>query len=216
VFERLDASQDWVFLRYLDAALDVPGHLDALFERIVGDRPIGPSSPVPWALSAEDAARWSAERRSRLSELGDPIAADAAWLPWLAQLVGAQLDPQASESEQRDTIRYITSGWRAGTRLAIEDAARSTLTGTRYARLQPHYRPDAGTPTMWDATIITRVDETPDPATVLGVVLRKGVKPAGMVLWHQTYEATWDVLEAERSTWDDWSDTWQKIEETGL
>lgn len=206
IYRTMDARDaQWPLKRWLGAALHYQGQLDAHVTAWNGERPIGPADPEPWGLAPDELARWRDERRSVLSTLGDPMTADAAWLPWLAQLVGAVLDPAANEAEKRDTIRYATSGWRAGTRGAIADAARSALTGSRYARVVPHTKPsEAGglePGTIWDITIVTRIGETPDPEAVLGAVLRTGVKPAGVRLHHAVYEATWDQIEAVFPTW---------------
>jgi hypothetical protein len=218
IYRQLDAGQDWLLKRYLNCVLGAAGDIDDLVEAFRGSRAVGPATPEPWALSPDEMTLYRDARTSRLSSLGDPFAADAAWLPWLAQLVGVRLDPAASETEQRDTIAYATSGYKAGTKRAMEDAARSALIGSRYARCVPQYRPDGVTPGPWDVTIITRGSETPDPLAVVGAILRKGVKPAGVVLWTQSTQATWDTLEASRPTWADWeaSPTWTALEETGL
>lgn len=216
VYRRFDAEdQTWTLKRYIAAMFMQGGEIDDVIERIAGERPVGPATPEPWGLRGFELEQWRANRTSRPSALADPSQADAAWLPWLAQLVGATLDPGATEQEKRDTIRYATSGWRGGTRAAIADAAKTALTGTRYARVVPHMKPgmsgglQAGL--IWDITIVTRASETPDANAVLGAVLRKGVKPAGVVLWHAVYEATWDQIEAiypmwfmrEALTWDE-------------
>jgi hypothetical protein len=222
IYRHLDGRDaTWTFKRYLAGLTGVAGEVDDVVERIRGERPVGPALPEPWSLSPDELELWRAARRTRASALGDPLQADAAWLPWLAQLVGARLDPGASETEQRDTIRYATSGWRGGTRAAIADAARTALTGGRYARVVPHTVPGGSggitAGTVWDITIVTRVSETPDPGAVLGAVLRKGVKPAGAVLWHAAYEATWDQQEAVYPTWylrD--AATWDQLAEAGL
>lgn len=223
IYRRMDAADStWPFKRYLGGVLHYAGGVDATIEAVLGERPIGPPSPQPWGLAPDELGRWQANRVTRPSALADPGQAQAAWLPWLAQLVGARLDPAATETEHRDTIRYATSGWRGGTRGAIEDAARSALTGTRFVRAIPHAVPSENggiePGTVWDITIVTRTAETPDPAAVLGAVLRKGVKPAGAVLWHTPYQATWDQIEAILPTWTDWEEvgTWTGIEEVGL
>lgn len=215
------ADSTWSFKRYLGALLATAGEVGDVVELIRGERPVGPAAPEPWALAPDELEAWRAERRTRPSALGDPDQARVEWLPWLAQFVGARLDPAASEVEQRDTVRYATSGWRGGTRSAIADAARTALTGSKYARVVPHTVPsgagglEAGT--VWDITVVTRVSETPDAGAVLGAILRKGVKPAGAVLWHAVYEATFDQQEAVYPTWDlrD-AATWDELAEAGL
>lgn len=222
VFRTMDAVDlTWVLKRYLGGVLSPAADIDDMVIAITGDQPVGPAIPEPWGLPADELANWRGNRVTRPSALGDPDQANAAWLPWLAQMVGARLDPGASEEEKRDTIRFATSGWRAGTRAAIIDAARSALTGTKLASLYPHTKVtgggdlEAGTP--WDITIVTKTSETPDPDIVLGAILRKGVKPAGAVLWHKSYGTDWATLESLRPTWADWDGaTWTEIEETGL
>lgn len=216
-------SQDstWIFKRYLGGVLAVAGEVDDVVDNLIGSNPVGPVTPEPWALPGDELEQWRSARRTERSLLGDPASAPAEWLPWLAQLLGAQLDPSASVAEWRDTIIYATSGWRGGTRSAIADAAKTALTGTRYARIVPHYIPGMSggiTPgEIWDITIVTLSSETPDPGEVLGAVLRKGVKPAGVVLHHATYEATWDQQEAVYPTWADRdAATWDQLAESGL
>lgn len=210
----------WSFKRYLYAALRQAGEVDDMIDLIDGERPVGPATPEPWGLQPDELENWRAARRSRDSLLGDPANAPAAWLPWMAQLVGAKLDPAATEDEQRDTILFATSGYRAGTRGAIADAARSALTGTRNVQILPRKKPSGGVlidGSPWDITIVTKTTETPDVNAVLGAVLRKGTKPAGAVLWHYAFEATWNDVEAAYPTWADRdAQTWQQIEETGL
>lgn len=222
VFRTMDALDlTWTFKRYLGGMLSPAADIDTIIVALTGDQPVGPPTPEPWGLPADELETWRGNRVTRPSALGDPDQANAAWLPWLAQMVGARLDPGATEEEKRDTIRFATSGWRAGTRGAIIDAARSALTGTRNAQLYPHTAVDpslgliAGTP--WDLTIVTRSSETPDPNAVLGAVLRKGVKPAGVVLYHRAYEASWDTWEAVYPTWADFdAATWDERQEAGL
>ena len=223
VYRTMDAADStWVFKRWLGGVLTSGADVLDAIVAIRGDNPVGPSTPEPWALPADQLAVWRDNRLTRPSALGDPDQAEAAWLPWLAQMVGARLDSAATEEEKRDTIRYATSGWRAGTRSAIADAAKSALTGSRYARVIPHMKvnisDDLIDGSAWDIAIVTRDSETPDPALVLGAVLRKGVKPAGAVLWHKSYNASWDDIEAARPQWATGWDpaTWTEIEETGL
>lgn len=223
IYRVVDARDStWIFKRYLGGVLTVAGQIDDMVGSLGGSNPVGPATPEPWALSGSDLQQWRLARRNIRSLLGDPANAPAEWLPWLAQLLGARLDPAASEEEQRDTIIYATSGWRGGTRSAIADAAKTALTGTRYARIVPHHTPGLGgggiaPGDVWDITIVTLSSETPDPGEVLGAVLRKGVKPAGVLLHHSTYESTWDQQEAVFPTWADRdAATWDQLAEAGL
>lgn len=229
VFDRIpeayrtyDANSGYPFLLYIDAVTSKLGDIEAVIDRIRGLRPVGPASPEPWSLHPSLLADYRANRINHISELADPLLADAAWLPWLVQLVGGTLDPAASVAEQRDTIRYATSGWQAGNVASIQYAARTALTGSQYARVVPHVLADGSAGGPWDVVIITRTSETPDPTLVLGAVIRKGVKPAGVVLHHRPVEASWDQLEAARPIWDLWESdnlgvvTWDRMAETGL
>lgn len=220
-YRTFDSSDStWPFKRYLAGMLKVGGQVDDTMVGIDGDRPIGPAQPEPWALHPEELANWRAARLTRPSSLGDPTQAEAAWLPWLAQLVGAVLDPAASEQEKRDTIQFATSGWRGGTRSAIADAAKSALNGTKLVRVMVHTKTSGGSlvaGTAWDITIITRLSETPDVNAVLGAVLRKGVKPAGAVLYHYPATASWSAVTAAHHLWSSRpGKSWLEIEETGL
>ncbi len=221
IFRTLDAKDScWVFKRYLGAVLNLAGQVGDTVDDIAGNDAVGPDSPQPWGLPADELAAWQANRDQRASLLGDPINAPLEWLPWLGQLVGARINPTASEQEQRDTINFATSGYRGGTRQAIIAAARSALTGTQYATLLLHQKPDSGVivaGSAWDLTIITRPSETADSDEVLNAVNRKGVKPAGAKLWHHPYEASWTAVGADFPTWADWNTaTWRELGEAGL
>lgn len=229
IFDRLpqayrvaDAHGGYPLRLYIEAVTARLGDVQVVIDRITGQRPVGPASPEPWSLHPDMVEDYRANRVMRISELGDPLTADAAWLPWLVQLVGGTLDPAASVAEQRDTVRYATSGWKAGTRDSIQNAARSALIGSQYAKVIPHQLAD-GNPGQWyDVVVVTRSSETPDVSAVLGAVLRKGVKPAGVVLRHRPVGTTWNQIEALRPTWDDWENddqgavTWNRWEETGF
>jgi len=222
VYRTMDSRDStWVFKRYLGGVLSAAGEVGDVVDSLIGNNPVGPATPEPWALSGDELQQWREARRTVPSLLGDPVNAPAEWLPWLAQLLGSRLDATASEEEQRDTIIYATSGWRGGTRSAIADAAKTALTGTRYARIVPHFTPGVSggitAGEIWDITIVTLSSETPDPGEVLGAVLRKGVKPAGVVLHHATYESTWDQVEAVYPIWSDRdAATWDELAEAGL
>jgi hypothetical protein len=221
VYRTFDAlNSTWPFKRYLGAAMQQAGVIDDTIAAIAGDNPVGPATPEPWSLDGQELENWRAARRFRPSALGDPDQADAKWLTWLAQLVGARLDPAATETEKRNTIKFATSGWRAGTRQAIADAAKTALTGSKYAVVMPHKIPAVGGGVtdgdIWDVTIVTQTAETPDSAAVLAAVLRAGVKPAGVVLHVSDYGSTWDLIEAYYPTFDDIElADWDEIEQIG-
>lgn len=152
------------------------------------------------------------------STLVDPRVADIGWLPWLAQLVGVPLRPELSETEARDAVEFASAGWRAGTKQAVADAARSELTGTRFARVYDHSITEPGDGGQWDVLIVTRTSETPDVGAVLAAVERRAAKPAGVVLHHRAYEATWDTVSGTYPTWLtlEAAGAWDRIQEAGL
>lgn len=147
------------------------------------------------------------------SDLGDPTTADPEWLPWMAQLVGVKLEPGFTEQQARDAVLYASAGWRAGTKQAIADAAKSELTGTKYAAVYDHAITGPGNGGQWDVLIITRPTETPDPAKLLAAVVARGAKPAGVVLRHRAIESSWDTVESENPTWADITETWDELQE---
>ena len=200
-YRTADGGQvDWPLLRYLSLLGDQLGELSDLQTRIDYVAPDDGGAP------------------GDTSDLSDPATADQAWLPWLAQHLGVVLPPRLTEAEKRDAVAYASAGWRAGTKTAVADAAKTVLTGSKYARLYDHAttRIDAGTATVWDVLIVTRPSETPDVQAVLDTVVAKGAKPAGVELHHEAYSASWATLETQRPTWADWeaAGSWQNLEET--
>jgi hypothetical protein len=217
IYRTLDARNDYDLLRYIAAAVSFAGQIDDRIEEIRGARPVGPASPEPWDLEADELERWRAARQTRLSLLGDPVTAPPEWLPYIAQLVGAKLHPKASLQERRDTITAATSGYRAGTRAALADAVRSVLVGSQYVEIIPHMGQGGTDGTVWEITIRTRGTETPvSSAEVLEAVVRKGAKPAGAKLYHVTFGTSWDKIETTFPTAADWERPWSDIEEAGV
>lgn len=151
------------------------------------------------------------------SDLVDPRTADAAWLPWLSQLIGIDSSNLSTEQEFRDAISSASSGFRAGSRQSLEEAAKSLLTGSRYAKVFPFSTdgPNTGTGTQWDVLVVTKTSETPGTsAEMVDALKRKNVVPAGVVIWHKTYEASWDTTDT--LTWDQRdAKTWDEIESMG-
>lgn len=204
-FYRLaDAELDWPLLRFLSLLGDQLGELADLLERIDY---VGPDEGGEPGDS---------------SDLVDPSRADDAWLGWLAQLVGVKLAPRLTPTERRDAVLYASAGWRAGTKTGVGDAAKSVLTGDRYARIYPQQVPAGDGLTLadggqWDLTVVTRTSETPSPELVLDTVVAKGAKPAGVVLHHLPYSASWAQIEALGS----WAavearGSWRALEETAI
>ncbi len=182
-----DAS--YPLLRYLSLLADQAGEIEELLDRFNY-----PATPT--------------------CDLTNPLTADVAWLPWLAQLVGVSLPPTISDvAGARDAIRYASGGWQAGTKTAVANAAKSVLTGTQYCVVADHYSGD-----MWQLEVRTRGPETPSgtPDPVIAAILAKNAKPAGVALVHTTYAATWATLESAYPTWAAWeAQDWELIEDTG-
>jgi phage tail-like protein len=150
--------------------------------------------------------------------LGDPDLADAAWLPWLAQMAGVEVEADATELELRAAIGGAVSGYRVGTKEAIADAARTALTGDQDVWVYDHSTSSVGDGGAWDVLVITRPAETPDSAEVLAAIVRKHAKPAGVKLWYRGFSATWDAIVAAYPTWNAIAaaGSWNTLEQTGV
>jgi hypothetical protein len=148
------------------------------------------------------------------SELLDPMLADPRWLPWLAQMLGvANFPPSLTIEEQRLALAGAVSGWRAGTREALVDAARSALTDPDgYVAMRPHY---GGNPFVIGVSVDPEF-APPDLDDVVTAIIRAGAKPAGVQLVIDLYALAWDTLEAVFTTWGslDAVATWNRLEGT--
>lgn len=195
-----DSRNDWIMKRWISSIADSQGEVDVLLSRI-------DYWPVPHGGDPADT-----------SDLVDARTADAEWLDWLGQLFGVRLYPGMTITERRDAVAFASSGFRAGTKVGMADAAKSTLVGGRYAAVYDHSSYNVGDGGQWDVLVVTRSSETPDPTRVLRSIVRKRAKPAGVLLWHRSYGTSWDVLEVTYPTWNDWDATqdWNEIEEVGL
>lgn len=165
-----DPTYDWPLLRYLSLVGDTLGAVEVLLARLGPTRPDGTARSLP--------------------ELLDGATADEAWLTWLAQIVGADIAGLRGQA-LRDAVTLAPTGRRAGTKTAIADAARSALTGGRYARVYDHTVDVLGDGDEWDVLLVTRVGETPDVPAVLLAVEAKRAVPAGVLLRHKAYSATY-------------------------
>lgn len=154
------------------------------------------------------------------AQMADPTLADDAWLDWLAQHVGVTLAPGLSVAERRNSVLYSASGWRAGTKDGIKDAARPALTDTQHVEVYDHTNDvsaiGAGGP--WDVLLVTRGSETANPQEVLDTIVRQNAKPAGVRLYHRSFAATWDAVEAAYPTWNsiEAAGSWDLVQEAGL
>lgn len=196
-----DAAGDYPLKRYLSLVVDQEGEVETLLDRL---------DYVPADEGGDGGA----------SDLVDPLTAENRWLDWLAQHVGALLEPVLTEAERRDAVSFAPGGWRSGNKQAIRDAARTELTGTKYAAVYDHSTDASaiGAAGEWDVLVVTRPSETPAAAAVLEAIRRKRAKPAGVLLYWKAYEASWDTIEANLATWDaiEAAGSWDQIQETGL
>lgn len=217
VLDVIAAGVLWEPGEYLDGtgAIASLGDGDTV-EYFTGDTENDRDYTYGWTELPHQSPSFRTARLDDTSDLGDPTTADAAWLPWMAQLVGVDLNPDLTPTQARDAVRYASAGWRAGTRSAVADAARSELTGTKYAAVYDHSISGIGNGGVWDVLVVTRPTETPDPNAVLAAIVAKGAKPAGVVLHHRSFESTWDTVVAVNPTWADYTETWDQIQEAGF
>ena len=98
----------------------------------------------------------------------DPEFCPAAWLPWLARLMGADIEGLNDEQARW----YLSRNGRApvGSDLGITTAAQATLTGTRAVSLSK--------PSTWELTITVDGSEVTDVSLTLAVAERS--VPAGV------------------------------------
>jgi hypothetical protein len=151
------------------------------------------------------------------SDLMDAEAADAEWLPHLAQYVGARVEQLEDLQARRDAIQFAPAGFRRCTIDAIAGAARSALTGTRFVQVYPHSITSPGDSDWRHMLLVTRTSETPDPAAVLAAVAAQRATPSGVQLHHRAYAATWAQVNAAYPTVGSMrGNTIVQIAETGL
>jgi hypothetical protein len=175
-----DEERDFPLLRYLSLIGDQVDDVEEIIDRI------------------DYVGAFEGGLAGDTSALVDPDTADAAWLPWLAQLVGVNLLDPLSTTERREAIKTAGSGWRAGTKAGIKLAAQTQLTGTKYVEVLDHYLGDP-----WAIGVRTRADETADSAAVVQAIIDMGAKPAGVEIVTAFYAATWALIEATYPTWAD-------------
>jgi hypothetical protein len=205
IYRLEDAAQtgpDFPMKRWLSGVVDQLGEVQEVIKRI----------DFETADAREDDSQAS-------SDLANPVTADAKWLPWIGQLVGLRDDPAMTDQARRDQVTAAAGGFRSGTKGAIAAAVTASLTGSRVVSVYDHSITDpydgGG---EWDVLIVTRGTETPvSSAQLIANVIAAGAKPAGVVLHHRGFEASWATIEGARPTWADWqSATWAQIEETGI
>lgn len=165
-----------------------------------GDRELG--YPLLWFCYAITRTLAEVDRIVRDSDAGvgwssvlDVDQAQRKDLPFLAQFIGARVDPRLSTADQREEIRKV-KGFQRGTPEAIKAAARPTLSGTRTVILTER----DGSPYRF--RVQTYSFETPNPTSTFAALLR--AKPAGLVMVYETPNmATWAQVQQSFSTWAD-------------
>lgn len=140
-YKQQDALQNWQFKRYISGIAGQENDVDSLLERFS-------------YVSPEDGPGY------RTADLVDPNTADAAWLPWLSQLVGVRFQPGETIPDQRADIINALGGTKAGTKAAMIQAAQKVLVGTKNVQLYDHTISAIGDGGEWDMLIITATTET--------------------------------------------------------
>lgn len=224
IYREVDAQNGYEFKKYLASMADQLGEVDLMVERLRYRSQIELEFRNRYAqrhtVYTHPDRLPNAPVLGSTSDLVDPRSADRAWLSWLGQLVGVRVDVNTPDLEARDQIQYASSGYRAGSKDALEKAARSVLSGSRYAKALPHTKVVDGNlvpGSHWDVTILTRGSESPDSVVVLNAVNRPTLKPAGVQLYHRIYTASWDAIEAALPYWKDWETiVWDELEQIGV
>lgn len=227
VYRVLDEQNDWHFKKYISSIADQLNDIDVLVARleyITADKWAArlatqtPYNTYERPAGVEDPTYGWADI-GRTSDLFDGRTADALWLPYIGQIIGADIGSLDSEADRRDAAINNYLGFQAGSREAIEAAIQSVLTGTKYIRVYPHRDGAGGSTThigtQWDILIITKVSETPGGASsIVDAINNKGAKPAGVVIHCITYSLTWASLESTFNTWTkiENAGTWANLE----
>lgn len=192
-----DTQNDWTMKKFIASICEQLHVVDHLSDRFIYAPP--EDHPV---------------EEQKHSDLVDPMYADAAWLPWLAQMVGIHFTTVLTDAQKRGMIANALGGVQAGTTASIIQAAQTVLTGTKTVYVYPASNlTGIGAGTQWEVLVVTLPEETTTDPTL--AVIAAGAKPAGVKLYHQTYGASWNTIEASLPTWNDWETrTWDEIERT--
>lgn len=148
---------------------------------------------------------WELVEDPGMGDVLDVDVAPAAWLPFLAAVVGGRLTAAMTEAQRRLEIAN-PSGYRRGLATTMRAFVDGLLTGQRVIV----FRERDGSPRH--LTVRTRLSETPDPDAVLAALLAN--KPAHHTIdylaiderdWEEVAEtwATWDDVAGANATWDD-------------
>ena len=226
VYRTLDEQNDWQFKKYLSSIADQLSEIETTIARIEYIPPEQLADYYPTLNQYNTYTRPAGVENTSLgydpigevSDLFDARTADAAWLAYIGQLVGVQLTKIPLEADKRDALINNYLGFRAGSNMALSAAVASQLTGTKYNRIYAQRDGAAGSTThvgtQWDILIITKTSETPSPSTLVDEIIRKGAKPAGVVLHHMVYTLIWSLLESSFNTWTkiEANLTWENLE----
>lgn len=197
-----DAAENWTFKTWLAGMVDQAGLVETMIDR--------------FTYTTADEVEQTLPLHER-SDLVDPVYADDAWLPWLAQLVGA--NPRQTTAQLRGAIP-ATAAFRGGTRPAIIAAAQAVLTGTKNVGLYDHTLSATaiGAASEWNMLIVTNPGETPAGVNVVAAVIAAGAKPAGVLFQTRVFSNSWDQLVAAGVvSWFNWEAlTWAQIEQHAI
>jgi hypothetical protein len=208
IYRTYDADNNWEFKTYISAMADQLEQVEEMVARLLlvpeedyreftSDNDITNTYHRPPELEDDDSELGYAPLY-KTSDLVDPRTANAEWLPYVAQLYGVSL-PNDTIEYQRAAIFHGYTSLRGGSKRALVQAVQSQLTGDKQVLLYPH-RDGAGgsidsAASEWDVLVVTQLDETPDGADIVGEVLRRNAKPAGVVFHAITYSIDWDTIE---------------------
>lgn len=182
VYRTYDKQNDYALKKFISAVGDQMGYVEGLLNRFETNTPDDPGTDHD-------------------SELTDPYKADSAWLNWLAQLVGVQFPPLATDVQKRDLIADPSAGYEAGTKdslktvvagylkanapieLIVEDQWHITInvndadvTGTTYAELSASYP----TYQILNDSFVSYADHGSSLFNAQRAIL--SVKPAGIIV----------------------------------
>lgn len=155
------------------------------------------------------------------ADLVDPRTANPEWLPWIAQLMGVNIEPYATNEDLRVALINSKAGGNSGTREAIASVVRGQLSGPdsgKEVRLYSNSKSIAtiGEDSGWDVLIVTPEGISPSTEVIMNAIEAARVKPAGIKLHHVIKSTTWAELSANLPTWAEWKDkTWRDIETIG-
>lgn len=153
-----DGPSNYPLLRYLSCLFDQLDTVSTLIDRLTYV-PMDERQNGPWQRYGSGEFGDGTYGDQDTSDLVDPYTADAAWLPWLAQLVGVDV-ANLSVPDQRAAIAHPQDTWAHGTPRAIAARARAKLNGTGYVAIIPSHQGDPFT-----IALVTKESETEGATT---------------------------------------------------